>query len=937
VKIFRILAFLPVVAATAAPDDLGREAVIQYGWQRHEAELSGYRPDFQPGWPMFDARNLPVIKAGSENEVGLPPLQQLGEDGRWRDWNYDAALPGKAGQWANLSLFPAVFDADGDAYLLVDATGDKGGSWVLLHARAGSQKWTAHALPYGKMRGDYKGRIEDGNLAIMQVPDSAEPLAHPPVILGTDGEALSFVAPEKTADGSLVIPSPQKIASVAGDLDVKFDASWKAGWGGWGHGEPQRVATHGPWIFFVWARPTPVPPHPGTPMFIAAWNRETKSLAGPLYLGSSGREVDSHNMPVVVTDSRGFVHVVLGAHGTIENPLETCLYMRSKKPLDITAGFGEPEPFPIPGTTYPGAVVGPDDALHILVRRYEQYAVVREDTFARGFVLKTRDPKHDTAAFPVYPPSQLVYLRKDKDGWSHQPLVRSYFGSYVFWHNRLSIDRRGNLYAAYRYSPRSDFLERPVPAALLTSRDGGNKWHLAGTADFLIGAGLPVPDTVPMPIRLGEESGKTSLGEPGFGYKPNAIFFDPAGHAWIPLWPSSDKAPAFQILRDGAWKTVSTDSALPEDFKPGPWMRMNRHFPVFDSRGRSYVLADGTGSPGGAWYLIVSADGGETWTAHRTPLGALPGGFKDLPDANANFPRLVDPDGDQPPAILANDGENLLLFDVRLDDKGTPNFQNAVKLADSAARHSDNVPTRSHAGWGGFGHDNGSRAVAIGDKIHVVFALPRPVEGFAGTPSYAVTYDRTDGKVTGPVFLGTSGIEIDGHNMPAIVADSKGYLHVVLGAHGGRQGQSFIYLKSAKPDDTTAWETPVAMEKGTTYPILLCDKRDVLHVISRGPDGTLVHDRKPQGGAWETRRELVRPFHDGRYALYYQDLAESPDGRLFLHFRAMNRTTGRASPDSDQKDYDPVLLVSDDGGEDWKAATTELFGNSSPGTTETRP
>lgn len=51
--------------------------------------------------------------------------------------------------------------------------------------------------------------------------------------------------------------------SVKGDLAMPFDAPRKAGWGGWGHGEPQRVATQGPWAFFVWARPATDPPHHG--------------------------------------------------------------------------------------------------------------------------------------------------------------------------------------------------------------------------------------------------------------------------------------------------------------------------------------------------------------------------------------------------------------------------------------------------------------------------------------------------------------------------------------------------------------------------------------------------------------------------------------------------------------------------------------------------
>ncbi len=922
-----------LVSAWAAASEpvLVEEPVIQYGWQKHERELFDYHPDFVPGWPSFDPANLPVIKELPQENVSLPPLQRLHPDGQWRHWSYAEKLPGKPGYWSNLTLYQVTFDRDGDAYQLVDLTGAPDGAWFLLHNRAGTEAWVPYRLPYGAMPGDYKGRKTDGNLAMMEVADSAQALEHPPVILGTDAKHLLFVAPEKKPDGTLEIPAARQMVSVEGDLAIPFDVPWKAGWGGWGHGEPQRVTTHGPWVFFVWARPVPVEPFAGTPMYIAAWNRETDIISGPVFLGANGIEVDSHNMPIVAVDSKGIIHVVLGAHGTIENPHETCVYLRSLKPLDITAGFTKPERLPLPGTTYPALVIGADDTLHFLVRRYETYAVIRAETFQQGFVLKQRQPPPKADEFVVYPPSQLLYVRKRGDEWMARPLVRTYFGSYVFWGNRLSIDRKGNLYAAYRYSPRSDFLTAPVPGALLTSTDGGDAWHLATTDDFLLGAGLPARWAEPlnMPIQLGEQAGASSLGNVAWGFAPNAVVFDPDGLPWVALWPAaSNGIPAFQRMdRDGLWQTLTTESALPADFKTGPWSGMNRHFPVFDAAGRAYALVDGTGRPDGRWTLLFSPDRGATWSAIATPFGPLPGRYKTLQDANANIPRLEGSSkhSDQPPVILGNDNEHLLLVDIRATASGLPDVSRVVRLAKVAGEIQANVRTLSHAGWGGFGHDNGTRAVTIGDNVHVVFARATPVDGSPGTPSYAVTYNRSSGEVSPTVFLGTSGVEIDSHNMPVITADSKGYLHVILGAHGPRMGQHFVYLRSKEPDSTAAWEPPVALQSGTTYPMLLCDSKDHLHVVSRGPNGNLVHDRKPPGAPWEPRRELVKAFHDGRYALFYQHLSMDPAGRIYLAYRAMNRTSGKAGPNTDQRDYPPALLVSEDHGITWKTATTGFF------------
>jgi len=924
------LSLLPAFCAASEPV-LVPDPVIQYGWQQHEAEIFGYRPEFVPGWPSFDPENLPLIKELPAGKVALPPVQRLHADGQWRNWKYAEQLPGKPGYWSNLTLYPVTFDRDGDAYQLVDLTGAADGAWYLLHSRAGTEGWTPYRLPYGAMPGDYKGRKSDGNLAMMEVTDSTEPLEHPPIILGSDAKNLLFVAPEKMPDGTLEIPAARKLVSVEGDLAVPFEVPWKAGWGGWGHGEPQRVASHGPWVFFVWARPVPVEPFESTPMYIASWNRETGKVSKPVFLGANGIEVDSHNMPVVAVDSKGIIHVVLGAHGTIENPHETCVYLRSLKPLDIASGFSKPERFPLPGTTYPAMVIGPDDTLHFLVRRYEPYAVIRAETFQQGFVLNKRQPPPKPDEFVVYPPSQLLYVRKRGDQWMARPLVRTCFGSYVFWGNRLSIDRKGNLYAAYRYSPRTDFLAAPVPGALLTSTDAGDNWHLAMTDDFLVGAGLPPrPATsLVLPIQLGKTAGTSSLDAVNFGYTPNAVSFDQTNAPWVADWPARPpKPPAFQRRNaDGIWEAVSTQSAWPEGFRAGPWANLNRMFATFDSHGDAYVLADGTGTPDGKWLLFHSRDNGKTWATYPTPLGSMPGGFKALPGDNANFARLERPTGktDFPPVVLGNDARNLLLVDVRKSPEGTLDSSHVVRLAKVDGEIEAPVASSSHAGWGGFGHDNGSRAVSIGNKVHVVFARALPVEGMPGTPSYAVTYDRETGTVSEPVFLGASGINIDGHNFPVITADSHGSIHVILGAHGGKKGQHFVYLKSREPNSTAAWEPPIALPSGKTYPILLCDSKDNLHLVSRGLGGALVYERKPAGLAWESPREIVKPFDENRYALYYQDLSMDRHGHLYLSFRAMNRASGTASPDSDQKDYPPALLVSRDNGTTWLPAHGSVY------------
>jgi hypothetical protein len=71
-----------------------------------------------------------------------------------------------------------------------------------------------------------------------------------------------------------------------------------------------------------------------------------------------------------------------------------------------------------------------------------------------------------------------------------QSLIVGPVPGYSIFLHKLTIDRRGNLYLAYRYSTsnaeyRDVFLAENPQDAVLTSGDGGNTWKLAQTSDFL--------------------------------------------------------------------------------------------------------------------------------------------------------------------------------------------------------------------------------------------------------------------------------------------------------------------------------------------------------------------------------------------------------------------------------------------------------------------
>ena len=154
------------------------------------------------------------------------------------------------------------------------------------------------------------------------------------------------------------------------------------------------------------------------------------------------------------------------------------------------------------------------------------------------------------------------------------------------------------------------------------------------------------------------------------------------------------------------------------------------------------------------------------------------------------------------------------------------------------------------------------------DGEYVPYALRYEGSLDALAPSYIRTYDRAAGELSDPVLLGFS--RRNNHDPPVISVDSKGYLHVVIGAHH----DNFQYTRSLAPNSSTeGWTeprmfgTPRPLEGGGsyTYTALLCDYDDNLHLVSRWA-GTgdyrfqLVYLRKKAGRDWEPHRVLVSPF-----------------------------------------------------------------------------
>ena len=184
-----------------------------------------------------------------------------------------------------------------------------------------------------------------------------------------------------------------------------------------------------------------------------------------------------------------------------------------------------------------------------------------------------------------------------------------------------------------------------------------------------------------------------------------------------------------------------------------------------------------------------------------------------------------------------------------------------------------------------------------------------------GNRTFVRSYDRRTGRWGAKTFVGPSR---DDHGFPAVTLDSKGFLHILCGAHASQ----VRYARSSSPDDSSRFEpleSIAGVSKGT-HLSLVCDARDRLHLffldhIRMGPDqdrlglGYVVRD-----GTWQRPRRVANS-PEPKYCRMCNHLSIDKRGRLFLNYayftlnyRSEGKVTGW---------YYPVLAYSKDHGATW--------------------
>ena len=463
---------------------------------QRERETLGYNPRFLPWLTTFTPDNSPVIRTGVQGTLGshqsqfnkrpkvkIDLIQQLQKDGKWRSSNGHIQairkhLKLKPEQELEISTGINVnsaveFDREGHAYTLVEVQHAKQHHCFLLYSPDQMQSWQVYPMKQRQ--------------AIRIQPDLTHNRSkNPPTIVSSSGKNIFILKPQKTNTGTLdigefaTIPTPHKVqrhglmAGAGSDSVTVQDKT-----------------------FVIYMSQQAHRKEVGTPQYIVSYDHNTQQASGPHFLGTSGHQIDGHNSSVMLADSKGHIHILLGTHW------HSMVHIRSSKAASIAAwdqpiyvaGHGD-NSWSRNGLTYPGFCIDANDNFHLVVR-------------GRNRELMDKDPNPDTK-FENYDPHldyALVYLRKKAghDWEKRQSLVVPKHMAYSNWYHRISVNAKGQPHLAYCYyahnlneEERKEYTQRwggsgkngtvsAHDAVLTHTADAGDTWQITQTPDLLEG------------------------------------------------------------------------------------------------------------------------------------------------------------------------------------------------------------------------------------------------------------------------------------------------------------------------------------------------------------------------------------------------------------------------------------------------------------------
>ncbi len=435
-----------------------------------EREQFGYNPQYYPGIFSFDDSNRPYVRTRD----GI--IQTIDEHGKWIQFDFKPFIKNSYPNW-NGSLFAGpfaeeriVFDKTGAAYMCATISRNTPAEKkILLYSKNHCKSWNVYSLP-GQFRGWFS-KLENLSPALRTKT--------PPSITLFNGNALYVLLPQKNKSG-LRLPPPILVSRNA--IQVPTHS-----------GGGNIAVTAGNKTFIVYAGKKSYDNHDGTPQFIVVYDHLSQKCSEPVFMGCNGYgKPNSHNLPAIEVDSKGYLHVFLGSH---HNPFQ---YMHSLRPYD-TSEWSKPVSLGYDKTkmgegsyTYIGVLCDRFDNLHLTAR-----------WAGNGYK------------------NHLIYIKKAaKGGWQQQKiLVEPFKTLYSCYYHKMSQDIYGRIFVSYCYygneltakqlkayqahwpdqkinppEKLSDFpngkwineIKNHDPVCIV-SNDCGNSFRLALTPDFVCG------------------------------------------------------------------------------------------------------------------------------------------------------------------------------------------------------------------------------------------------------------------------------------------------------------------------------------------------------------------------------------------------------------------------------------------------------------------
>lgn len=446
----------------------------------------GYRPAYPLSIPSFDMQNRPVFRSRTTSQHETRHAVRL-RGGRWR---YSTLLT------AVRRAFPAFvatvnaggyvserieFDTKGRAYTLLEVRLRNGALHnALLYSVDDCRTWRALRLPFGGKRPIYDAR-DSGTAALEQyagwnVRDVPPLVAVWRPVSDWPGRRASrnamYVVRPRFRDGRLVLPAPTLVT------DRYIGQCYAAG------GSSFAASAQGT-SFLVWAE-VARKSDSGTPIYACSFDEADRKVGPRVLVAQTRPRNDDHNMPGIVRDGDGYLHILTGAHNS------TFYYVRSQSPLSADV-WTRPQPLVVggyvadggtaPGRTklsYVSLACLPDDSLVVAFRQWRRGI----DTTFRGggyeaLCTQRRSPEGEWGRV-----RRLVFCRT-------RP-------GYANYHQKLTVDRAGALYLSLSYFHPKDYPKaaraenRYHHRMVLISEDGGLRWRFATNRDFRQGVMSPV-------------------------------------------------------------------------------------------------------------------------------------------------------------------------------------------------------------------------------------------------------------------------------------------------------------------------------------------------------------------------------------------------------------------------------------------------------------